>query len=113
MLFVLSFIVYLIFLWVIFFDRIFYEEGRKDTEQITKFKITYSVILFILMMVLYMLYANYRLNNHPMIPKERLNDRKILILDAIVSIIFGAAMVYLMLQYIRICCYKSDRLWRN
>lgn len=113
MLFVLSFVVYLIFLWVIFFDRIYYEEGKKDTQQITKFKIAYAVLLFILLMVLYMLYANFRLNNHPMIPKQRLSDRSILVLDFITSILFGIVMAYLVLQYLRICCYKTDRLWRS
>ena len=113
MLFVLGFVVYVVFLWMVFFDRILYEEGQKESQQITKFKIAYCVILLILLMTLYMLYANYRLNKHPLIPSQSLTDPGILALDTVTSLFFSAGIVYTATQYIRICCHKPDRLWRS
>ena len=100
-------------MWVIFYDRIYYEEGRKDTDQIKLYKIVAAVVLFILLMVLYMLYAAYRLDNHPLVPTERMNDRAILILDILVSICFGVIMLHIVYRYISICCDKEERLWRS
>lgn len=100
-------------MWVIFYDRIYYEEGRKDTDQIKLYKIVAAVVLFILLMILYMLYAAYRLDNHPLVPTERMNDRTILILDVLVSICFGVIMLHILYRYISICCDKEERLWRS
>lgn len=113
MLFVLVFVVYLVFMWMVFFDRILYEEGQKGTQQITKFKIIYCTVLLILLMTLYMLYASYRLNDHPLIPSQSLTDTRIILLDIITSVFFAAAILYIGTQYVRICCDKSDRLWRS
>lgn len=72
-------------------------------------------MLFVLLMVLYMMYASYRLNNHPMVPTEKLSDRKILVLDALATVCFAGAMLYIFYQFVRICIYKGEgsRLWRS
>ena len=64
-------------------------------------------------MILYMLYAAYRLNDHPFVPRERLNDKNILIMDVLTTICFIFVMIYIIARFISICTFKHDRLWRS
>lgn len=64
-------------------------------------------------MILYMFYANYRLNDHPIIPNEKLNNKSISILSVLTFIWFAFIMVNIIYRYILICCDKDERLWRS
>lgn len=55
--FVINFVVFLIFMWIIFLERIYYEDGQKQTELLTWKRFLYIGVTYVLILVLYTLIA--------------------------------------------------------
>ena len=55
--FVVDFTIILIFSWIIFLDRIHFEDGQKSTHLSLKKRLLYAVLTYIIVLVLYLLYA--------------------------------------------------------
>jgi hypothetical protein len=55
--FVINFIVFLLFLWILFLDRIYYEDGQKETQLLNWKRFAYIIVTNVLFLVFYTLLA--------------------------------------------------------
>ncbi len=55
--FVINFIIFLVFFWIIFLDRIFYEDGQKKTNVFNWKRIIFAFVFYLLSLILYIQYA--------------------------------------------------------
>lgn len=76
----------------------------------TKFQIGYVVVVWILMITLYMMYAMSQLNGQPIISGE---TGKFKVVAFLLGIAYGAGIVYIVVQYVRICMLDESRMWRS
>lgn len=67
-----DFVLTLFFVWIIFLDRIHYEDGQKNTKLSLWKRAIYIVITYLLVFSLYLLYALDNLENTPIIPAHDL-----------------------------------------
>lgn len=66
--FVMTFVIYLLFFWIFFLDRIFHEDGQKQTQLLNWKRILYIVLTYIISLVLYTEYAFDNLEGMPLVP---------------------------------------------
>lgn len=66
--FVINFVVFLIFMWIIFLERIYYEDGQKQTELLTWKRFLYIGVTYVLILVLYTLIAMDHIEGLPIVP---------------------------------------------
>ena len=111
--FVINFIIYLLMLWIIFLDRIYYEDGEKTTKLFTPKRIAYIVITYILVLVLYTEIALDHIAGLPVVPTQDIHTRKFVALEILVLICIVAGFVYLLFRYITICTKVDEKMWRN
>jgi hypothetical protein len=55
-------------MWLVFADRIFFEDGQKETVQLTFKKIGYTIFVWVLLMVCLMVYTMQQVSGDPFIP---------------------------------------------
>ena len=112
--FVINFIIFLLFFWIYFLDRIFYEDGQKQSKLMNWKRVLYIVVLYILTLVLYTEYAFDNLEDLPIVPAQDLYEKpRFLALEIISLILALLGFGYLFIQYVRICSQVDSKLWRN
>ena len=55
--FVINFVILLLFLWIVFLDRIYFEDGEKETKVIDWKRYIYIFVTYLLTLILYVEYA--------------------------------------------------------
>ena len=55
--FVINFVILLLFLWIVFLDRIYFEDGEKETKIIDWKRYIYIFVTYLLTLILYVEYA--------------------------------------------------------
>lgn len=111
--FVMTFVVYLIFFWLFFLDRIFYEDGQKQSKLMNWKRVLYIILTYIISLVLYTEYAFDNLDGMPIVPAQDLFVTKFKALEIITIILVLVGFIYIIVQYARICMQVDEKLWRN
>ena len=78
--FVINFVIFLLFLWIIFLDRIYYEDGKKETQLFTPKRIAYICITYIFVLVLYTEIALDHIAGLPIVATQDLHTNKFIAL---------------------------------
>jgi hypothetical protein len=78
--FVINFLVFLIFVWIVFIDRIAYEDGLKKSELLNWKRIGYIIILYIFLLAFFTKLAFEEIEGLPIIPAQVLMSPQFLVL---------------------------------
>ena len=111
--FVVNFIIFLLFFWIIFLDRIHLEDGEKQTKVFEWKRIIYIFVTYTLSLVLYVEYALDHLEDMPIVPAQDLMSTKFVILEVSLMIVVVGGFLYIAFKYIKICITIEEKLWRN
>lgn len=111
--FVINFVIFLMFFWIIFLDRMYYEDGQKQTNLLNKKRIIYIVVTYILVLVLYTLIAMDHIEGLPIVRTEELTSNKYIGLELISLLVVVLGFSYIVFTYIRLCIKADQLLWRN
>ena len=101
--FVINFVILLLFLWIVFLDRIFFEDGEKQTKIIDWQKYIYIFTTYLLTLILYVEYAIDTIDDLPIVPAQDLFAAQFVVLEIAVLILVLIGFVYIGYRYIRIC----------
>lgn len=101
--FVINFVILLLFLWIVFLDRIFFEDGEKQTKIIDWRKYIYIFTTYLLTLILYVEYAIDTIDDLPIVPAQDLFAPQFVVLEIAVLILVLIGFVYIGYRYIRIC----------
>jgi len=78
--FVINFIVFLLFTWIIFLDRINFEDGQKETNLIEWKRLGYIVVTYVLILTLYTLISFDYIEGLPIVPAQDLMGKSFVVL---------------------------------
>lgn len=101
--FVVNFMIFLLFFWIIFLDRIHLEDGEKQTKVFEWKRIMYAFVTYILSLVLYVEYALDHLEDLPIVPAQDLLSTKFIVLEITLLILVVFGFIYITYKYIKIC----------
>ena len=111
--FVVNFMIFVLFFWIIFLDRIHLEDGEKQTKVFEWKRIMFAFVTYILSLVLYVEYALDHLDNLPIVPTHDLLTTRFIVLEIILLILVVCGFIYIAFRYIKICMSIEEKLWRN
>ena len=111
--FVVNFIIFLLFFWIIFFDRIHLEDGEKQTKVFEWKRIIYIFVTYTLSLVLYVEYSLDHLEDIPIVLAQDLISTKFVVLKVSLIIFVVGGFLYITFKYIKICITIEEKLWRN
>ena len=100
--FVINFIVFLLFTWIIFLDRINFEDGQKETNLIEWKRVGYIVVTYSLILALYTLISFDYISGLPIVPAQDLMGRNFVVLKAFSIVFFLFGIIYIVVNYVRI-----------
>ena len=105
-------ITFLLLLWLVFADRIFFEDGEIETLQLTKKKIAYVALVWILLIICLMVFTMQQINNAPLVPDKFASRYKAA--QVIIGLVVFAGIAYIAYRFVRSCCMLGEsRTWRS
>lgn len=110
-LFVVNLVVFILLMWLVTADRISFEDGQRETEQLTKKKIAYIVIVWIELIVCMMIYTMRQIRDSPVLSQRFLRGFVIARIVISITVLFGVG--YVGFRYSRVCLAPEGKLWRS
>lgn len=105
-------VVFLVLLWLITADRIFYNESNVEFIQFfTAKKIVYVSVFWVELIVCLMVYSMAQINGSPVLSKDFL--RKYIAARVIIPITLFLGVGYVGYRYIKIFMNDEGKLWRD
>lgn len=111
--FVINFVIFLLFLWIVFLDRIFYEDGQKQTQLLNWKRIGYILVTYFLALILYTEIAFDHIEGLPIVATEDMFTNKFVALEILVLFMVMLGFIYILVQYVRVCMAVDEKMWRN
>ncbi len=109
--FVVNLIVVLFLFWLVAADRIHQDDGQLRTEELTKKKIAYIVLLWLELVICTMIYSLHQINESPILTQDFF--KKFTAARVIIIVSFIPAILYIGFRYGQICASAEAKLWRS
>ena len=108
---VVNLLVALFLFWLVTADRIFFDDGKLVTEELTKKKIGYVIVLWIELVICAMVYSMQQINHSPILPHEF--NKSFIIARVVIIITLIICVLYIAYRYGQICSSDEPKLWRS
>lgn len=98
-------------MWLVFADRIYFEDGQRETVQLTAKKMVYAAIFWLILIICMMAYAMQQVSGDPFIPEDF--AARYVAARVIIGLVFFAGIVYISVRFISSCLAPEGRTWRS
>ncbi len=96
--------------WLVFADRICFEEGEIETAQLTKKKIAYAALVWALLLACLMVFTMQQIDHAPIVPDSF--AAKYRAAQVIIGVVFFLGVGYVGFRFVR-SCMSEGRSWRS
>lgn len=100
---------FLMLLWLVFADRICFEDGEIETVQLTKKKIGYVALLWVLLMICLMVFTMQQIEHAPVVPSSFASRYRAA--QVIIGLVVLVGIAYVAYRFLRSC--MGERTWRS
>ena len=111
MFFIVNLITFLLLLWLVFADRIYFEDGQQETVQLTWKKVAYVALVWIILIICLMAYTMQQVEGSPIVPHDF--QRRYTGARVIIALVVLVGMVYIVVRFVKSCMAPEGRTWRS
>lgn len=104
-------IVFLLLLWLVFADRICFEDGEIETLQLTKKKVAYVTLVWVLLIICLMVFTMQQINHAPLVPDSFASRYRAA--QVIIGLVVFAGVAYVAYRFVSSCISEAGRTWRS
>jgi hypothetical protein len=88
-------------LWLVFADRIYFEDGQQETVQLTKKKVAYVGLVWIILIICLMAYTMQQVDGSPIVPHDF--SRRYTAARVIIALVVLVGIVYIAIRFVKSC----------
>lgn len=88
-------------MWIVIADRIYFEDGQKETAEITKKKIAYSLLFWVILVICLTVYTMQQVDGTPLVADNF--NRRFRAARVIIGIVLFFGIFYIGFRFIRSC----------